>query len=151
MSKVSDVYDDFLAALGDLFPSKTYISNPYSLEDNKYPFLIDGYGLRVDDESDNAAVFNFFNTSHTFTVILTRELKRMESDSVPVHDVVKLLKEDVFSLKTALYNSADISSDIELINFGTVSGVNFLLTDNNSFMSIEASFLVVINEQAANC
>lgn len=151
MSKISTVYDAFLTHLGTLFPSKTYIPNPYSIEDNKTPYLIDGYGLRIDDETDTAQQFNYFSSAHTFTVIFTRELKRMESDSQPVHVVAKLLKEDVFTLKKESYDGNVISDDIDKVDYSTVSGINFILTDNNSFMSIEASFLVVINEQAVNC
>lgn len=153
MSKFSDAYDAIKGQLIDLFPGKTYIPNPYSLEDNIDRFLLNGVGLRVDEESDVNSQFNFFTSSHAFTVIFTRELKRLESDVDPVHEVVKLLKEDVFSLKKEFYDSGNITlpADIDLINFGATSGVTTFLVGNNSFLSIESTLLVVIREQATNC
>lgn len=153
MSNLTTVYDAFLARLVTLFPAKTYIPNPYSLEDNIISHLRDGYGLRVDEETDTNTQFNFFTGIHSFTVILTRELIRTENDVDAVHTVVKLLKEDVFALKLSLYDNDTLTSPKvhDKIDFGSVSGINFIITDNNNFLSIEATFLIQLREQAANC
>lgn len=154
MSKISLAYDSFMDKLEELFPNKTYIPNPYSIEDNKHNFLVDGYGLKMDGETSILGRFNFDNTSHVFTVVFSKEVLRMDSDSTPVHDSVKSLKEDVFTLKKEIYDSGTLnatSGAIDVISFSSTSPISFTIGDLNNYISIEASFSVVISEQASNC
>lgn len=153
MSKFSTAYDAIKSKLEAVFIGKTYIPNAYSLEDNAIGFLRNGYGVRLDEETDVASQFNYFTTRHAFTVLFTRELVRIESDLDPLHAVVKALKEDVFTLKKEFYDSGNllVPTDIDLIDFQGVSGVTTFLAGNNSFMSIECTLSVMIREQATNC
>lgn len=154
MSNFNEVYDAIIEKLKELFPTKQRIPNPYSLEDNAVFVFVDGYGIRIDEESPFVGQFNFDATNHNVTIILTRELIRKENDYEAVDAVVKLLKDDALTLKKEFYDKGSLGIDtnkLDLINFSQSSAISFFFGDKNKYMSMEVSFTIAISEQATNC
>jgi hypothetical protein len=148
MSKISTVYDQVLTELGTLFSGKTRIPNAYSLVDNNFQFLRDGWGLKIGTSSPAESEFKSFNRSHTFSVVLSREVIRTDSDADPIDVVTKAILEDVYTLERRFmdYDQLSIEADIEIIEQGNNSGIEFFIGDDFSFASIEADFNINIRE-----
>ncbi len=148
MSKISTVYDQVLTELNTLFSTKTRIPNAYSLIDNNDNFLRDGWGLVLGSSSPAPSEFKSFNREFTFTVVLSREVIRLDSDSATIDTVSKALLEDAYTMERRFmdYDQLSIEADIEIIRQGNNSGVEFFIGDNFSFASLEADFIINIRE-----
>ena len=149
MSKVSTIYDQLIGTtIPTLLPNHTRVPNPYSLEDNSDNFLRQGWGLKIGTSTPAESEFKSFNNERTFTIVLTREIIRLDSDSETIDTAVKLLLEDVFELQKRLLNPDQITieSDVELIDISNVSGVEFVQGDKFNFAAMEADFLINIRE-----
>lgn len=149
MSKVSTIYDQLVdVTIPAVLPNHTRIPNAYSLEDNSDNFTRQGWGLRVGTSTPAESEFKAFNNERTFTIVLTREIIRLDSDSDTVDTAVKLLLEDVYELQKRLLNPDQIAieSDVEQIDISNVSGIEFVTGDKFNFAAIEADFLINIRE-----
>lgn len=148
MSKVSTVYDQVLTELNTLFSLKTRIPNAYSLVDNNAQFLKDGWGLKIGTSTPAESEFKSFNRSNTFTVVLAREVIRVDSDASVIDDVTKDILEDIYTLEKRFldYDQLAIEADIEIIEAGNNSGVDFFFGQDFNFASIEADFSINIRE-----
>ena len=153
MSKFTTVYNTLIALPGVLFTGadvKTEIPNPYSLEDNPQQFLYKSWGLRVESadrlpaRSDNCHLA----IAHNFTYVLTYEILRLDTDITEFHDKVKALKEDAQKLSMRLHREDELSitSDISIIEVGSVSEIIFVQADKTKLISIEIPFTITIRE-----
>ncbi len=149
MSKVSTIYDQLKdTILPALLPNHTRIPNAYSLPDNDEGLLRQSWGLRVNTANPSDSEFKAFNVVRTFTVVLTREVVDLESQFDSIDNASKELLEDVVTLQKRLINPDQIAieSDIELIDLGNISGIEFVQGDKYNFAFIEADFLINIRE-----
>jgi len=148
MSSISTAYDTILSTLVALFPTKTRIRNAIIVTDNPVTFLRDGWGLRVDDQSLTPSEFCKFETIRVFTLVLTREIVRTDSQYTQIDEANKLLLEDVYTAQKDFYNidRLGIPHDISRIELAGTSGVAEVTSGKNNFKSIEVYFNVHIRE-----
>ena len=146
MSKISTVYDYYVSQVASLFPSKTRIANPYSLEDNSSQFLRDGYGIRLG--ASNLANVDMKTIYHGYDFIVTfcAEVVRMEHDETAFDSVVKQLNEDVFTLRKDFYDIDNNNVNIDQINLASTDPVGFFVAGKNNFLFIETSITTNISE-----
>jgi len=147
-SKISVTYDAVITMLETLFPNKTRIPNTYSITDNSDLFMRDGYGLRVDGSSFSESEFCNFSRLREFTVTLTRELLRDESDYLPYDVTVKLILEDVYTLQKNFLNANQLGQEasIEKIDFSNTSAIEEFKTDQNNFLSMDVTFPLQVTD-----
>jgi hypothetical protein len=148
MSKISTVTDTILLKLAELFPTKTRIPNAYSLVDNNKQFLTDGYGLRIGSAEFNEFEFCNFVVNRTFTIVLTREMFRIDSDTEATDAIVKELLESVYSVQSLLYsyNELGIEESILKVDIGSVSGIETFYNEKQNFLSMTCDFQIQIKE-----
>lgn len=153
MSKISTVYDYFITQLATLFSEKTRIPNPYSIEDNNVQFIQDGYGLKVNGNVLALAQFNQITTDHTFSIVISKEVFRLESDSQGMDTAIKSLEEDIFKVREFFYNidCNGLPESIDLINLGPTDSTEFFFGPKNKFIFSEVNLIVKISEVFATC
>lgn len=149
MSKISTITDTILLKLAELFPNRTRIPNSYSLVDNNKRFLSDGYGLRVGSAEFNEFEFCNFVVNRTFTVVFTREMFRLDSDTDATDAIVKELLESVYSVQSLFYsyNELGIEESILKVDIGSVSGIETFYNEKQNFLSMTCDFQFQIKEE----
>jgi len=148
MSKVSTIYDACLTTLATLFSTKTRIPNPYSLPDNHQPLLVNGYGLRVDSSTQVSGEFCNFVTDRTFTIIVTRELIKLDSKQDGFDTVIKNLLEDVYTIQKRFYNvdTLGLTNTIDNVVLASTSNVLEVNSGKFNFLAVEVPVIVTIRE-----
>jgi len=148
MSNVSTIYDQIVLKLGELFPSKTRIPFPYSLEDNNKNFLSDGYGLIIGSASFESLEVCNRMVSQSITVVFTQEVFRTDSDEVVIDDIVKAISEDINSTQGLFYayDELEIEANIAKVDIVSISGVETVKGDKQDFLTRSAEFNFYITE-----
>lgn len=151
MSKISTVYDGILTRLSSLLPSGssyTRIPNSYNLDKNPIHLLIQGYGLRYDGASPSAVEFHQFANYHDFTIILSREVMKTDTEITQLDTACKALLENATSLQKDFYNISELSlpDDIRQVNLGNISSIQDLDLNKKNFKYIEVTFSILIAE-----
>jgi hypothetical protein len=151
MSKISTVYDTLLATVGTLLPSGsgyTRIPNPNNLEDNMIQFMRKGYGLVYSGGNQAEGEICNFVIEHTFTVILTREVVKLDSQTDQLDAVNKALLEDAYKLQNDIYNVDEIGipNDITQVLLGSIGSISDVIIGKKYFKSIEVNFDIQVTE-----
>lgn len=148
MSNVTTIYNTILSELAKLYKNKTRIPNAYSLVDNNKNFLTDGYGLVIGDASYEEFEFCNFVVNRTITIVLTKEMFRVDSATSETDDVSIKLLEDIYELQSLFYSYDElgIQENILKIDIGSVTGVESFFNDKQNFISMSASFQFFIKE-----
>lgn len=150
MSKTSNILDELRIAIPALpsFSEKIEIPNPYSLADNDVNTVRNGYGIPVGPASPGFGEFKSFTQERDFTIILTRQVFATAHDQEPLVDATKLLLDDMFEVSKDVLSvdQLGIETQIEKVDQGTISGVEFIEADNFSLISMSASFIFTVRE-----
>lgn len=148
MSNVSVIYDTLTCKIGELFPVSTRIPNAYSLEDNNKRLMENGYGIRIGSADFQEFEFCNFVVNRTITVVFTRELFRLDSQTDQTDEIVKELMENVYQTQKLLYsyNELGIEESILKVDIGSVSGIETFLKDKQNFLSMTCDFQIQIKE-----
>jgi hypothetical protein len=148
MSKVTAVYDALVQELETLYPNKTRIPYPYSLQDNNLRFLIDGYGMTIGSSTFEQFEFCNFMNARDVSVVITKEVFRTDSDAHVIDDITKSLLEDIYEVQKLFYsyNELGVPNDIAKVEIGSVSEVEEVISGKQSFLSMTASFQFFIIE-----
>lgn len=149
MSNASVVYEKILSEIQTLFPEKSRIPYPYSLEDNQSHFLANGYGLKVGSAEYEPLEFSNFVVARNIAVVVTREVFRTDSDEVVIDDIVKALMDDIYVVQRKLYEmdaTSGNSLQVIKVDVGSVSGVQTVTSSNSKFLSMEAEFSFKITD-----
>jgi hypothetical protein len=147
-SKITTIYNAIVTELGTIFPSKTRIPNAYDLENNPFNMLVDGYGLRIDDSSLYRPVLRTSGQARSFTVIITRQVVRTDTNATIIDTEAKAILEDANTLILSMEDSDQINanSSIDRIDFSGSSGIELLGASRSQFISVEVTFNVQYKE-----
>lgn len=149
MSKITTAYNALLTAVGVLFPSKTRIFDPYDLSNNPSHYLRDSWGVKKNGMEAGANEICNITEVHNYSIILVREIVRLEAETT-LFDVAYLaLEEDVVLLRQRLFSVDQIlvGSSIRSIDLSTVSGVEINYFEKGIFISMEVNFNISITEE----
>ena len=149
MSNNSVVFDRLLVLLVGLFPTKTRIPYPYELIENNKRFLENGYGLIIGSSTFEPTEFCSYVNSKEVTVVFTKEVYRTDSDAVVIDDIVKSLMEDIDKTQREFFNANElgIPANIMRVDITSISGVEQVIGDKQSFLSMRCSFNFLIQEK----
>lgn len=153
MTKISTIYDAVRTALASKLTGKTEIPNPYSLSDNPIQFLKNGYGVVIGDGSPASfQVYCLDAEARTFTVILTREVYRLEVDNTNLIAESKNLLEDIRTVKDDFLAHDQIASTdkIQKIDYTGGSGINFVSAGKHNLIYADISFSIEYTETIKN-
>lgn len=149
VTSITTAYNAIVTRLGYLYSSNSSynrLGDPYDLANNKDIFLRKGYGIRYDGASVGDSVFNEFAMSHIFTVVLSRELMKLEGQTTPDDDVTLSLLEDVVSVQKDFYHQSElgVGTDISKIDLGEVSAIEKVNVEKVKFKTVSVSFNFLI-------
>lgn len=148
-SNITTVYNTTKTAINTLIGTgRTRIPNPYNLEANNKSYLENGWGLKVGSKVQRDGEFGTFVVDQILTVVLTRQIKRLETDSTSQDAIFVAMLEDVYTLQKDFYNNDEMGmpNNVRMISLGTVSGIEPFLTDKLNFFGLEAEFIFTIAE-----
>ena len=148
-SKITDVYNRIIVVLDTLFPSKTRIPYPYSIERNNSRLMIDGYGLLVGSSTFEELEWCGFLNSRSIGVVFTRSLFKVDSSTLETDNLIKAMLEDVYTVQESFYNynELDIPAKIARVDITDVSEPEEVNAENSSFLSMTANFNFFIYEK----
>jgi hypothetical protein len=149
MTKITTIYDTVRAALATILTGKLEIPNPYSLPDNPIQFLKNGYGVVIGDGTPGSfQVYCLDNEARTFTVILTREVYRLEVDNANLITESKNLLEDIRKVKNDMLanDQLAINETIQKIDYAGGSGINFVSAGKHNLIYADISFSIEYTE-----
>jgi len=148
MSNITDVYNAILSELVTLYPNKTKIPNPYSLQDNPSNFLKNGYGLTIESTTREDGEIKNIVLEYNFTIVLTKEIVRTDSDDEKIDDNTILLLEDLFEGQKRFYqvDQLGVADKIRIIELGTATNYETFVTGDNNFISGSFEAAIQITE-----
>jgi len=153
MSNIADAYDIIISELTAEFVGKTRIPNAYALEINNMMLLKNGWGLRVNEASKQNLSYCRRSMQRSFSVVVTREILRLESDQVLMDDSVVNLLEDIVLAEQRIYNATTLLDQINgvtKVDLTDSTGISFVITENHSFAFMELNFIIVTEEDYNN-
>jgi hypothetical protein len=148
MSDVSTIYDEVLVELAALYPNKKRLYNSYNLNDNPSYVLEDGYGLAIGAGTFVDAEFNSVWENTSFIVPLTVQVIKTQENVTLMDDAIKTLLENLKSLQVLFCRSDQlgIQSNIESIQLGGRSAVEFILGDSEQFVTISQTLEITYSD-----
>ncbi len=147
-TKITTVYDAIITKLGTLYPSKTRLPIPENIQANNALFLVDGYGIRIDNISHSTPEFCSILSEYSVTIILTRELWILDTD-VSNDDTVKknLLEDNLLAVKMLNdVSKLNLGNNADSFTIRSNSGIKTLGIDKKKFKYIELNFNFKIRE-----
>lgn len=151
MSRFSTVYDRLIVVLDSLMSSTSgyyRIPNVDDLKDNQVGFLRKGYGLRYNGAAPEEGEFHTFVNNHNMSVVLSREVVKLDGQVEAFDTGVRNLLEDAYTVQKDFLNADQIGEEtsIRLIKFESISGVKNVIAGKGNFKTIDVNFNVLISE-----
>lgn len=149
-TKITTIYTQIRSVLSSLLTNKTEIPNPYSLENNTELFLKNGWGVLIGGAVNSPMnIIKDDIESREFTVIISRQIFRLESDTSIMPSESLTLLEDIRTVKNDFldFDQIAIENSIEKIEFSSASGIQFLQVGNFSFLYASITFIIDYSEQ----
>ena len=148
--KIISIYDQVRSELTTLFPGKTEIVRPGSLENNVTLFLKNGWGVII-GESGDGVVDTLCNRSEArnISIVLTNEVFQIDNSNTNDIEITKAQLIDFEKIKDKFENPLQlgIADKIQQINFENQSEVEFKIFDKFNFISGRISFSFEITEE----
>lgn len=143
MSKITQVYDAFVARVVAVLPSHLRLSDPYLFLKNTDAEKRQGYGVRVGPgEHTGNNVSCDIILRQEIVLVLTRIMYAHETESTVKADVEKLLLEDLFLVISDVESnpSLQIPNIVLSSAYQSHGGIEFLGNDRDGILKIEAIF-----------
>lgn len=143
MSKITTLYDDFIARIVAVLPNHLRLSDPYLFQKNTDSEKRQGFGLRFGpgNHTGNNLSCDIL-LQQEFTLVLTRISQGRELESAKKAEAEKQLMEDLFLVISDVENSPQLS-DPQVVVFGAYvshGGIEFIQGDRDDLLKVEAQF-----------
>jgi hypothetical protein len=149
MSNVSDCYDAFVARIEAVLPNHTRLSNPYEIEQNIEPLMIQGWGLGMGASTNtNRELSCRVSIRRQFSLVLTRKFYALEADAESKASTEKELLEDQLLVIKDLCSNSDLSGLIGVVDFESDGGIEQVYGEKDQFLALRSTFTAEIWEQA---
>ena len=140
MSNITIVYDSIRTTMDAIFTAgnaKTKIPNAYIIEENPRGLLKNGWGLTTGASDKGEFDFKSILQVGAFDIVLTRELLRLDSNTIITEDVEKLLLEDCKLIQNRFeqQDQLGLESNIEQISAGPRSSIDVFPKENETFLT----------------
>lgn len=151
MSRVSTVYDQMITVLNSLMSSAAgyyRIPNVENLEDNIELVLRKGYALQYRGAAAEQGEFHTFVNNHAFSVVLTREVMKLDTQVTAYDTAIKAMLDDAYTVQRDFMNADQIGADssIRLITCDSIGPVKDVQSEKGRFKSISVDFNILISE-----
>jgi len=148
MSKVTTAYRAIVSRFEELYPHKTRLHNPYSLESNPDICKKDGWGLKVLDAENFVNEFCTLSIKRTFTIVVVKNFITLSSKEDGFDAVTLSILEDQQLACAKLFSKEElgVENDVDMIEITSISGVNELVSDEKKYLFSEVTFTILISE-----
>ena len=141
MSNITTIYNAFKLELTTLFPNKTLIPNPYSINDNNDNLLKDGYGLRYGPAGlPSFDLPTFQGYSREIIVPFTKQIYRTDGNLSSFEVAQLAMLEDQNTLINSLAKNRTFDDSVVSVEFTSDSGIEFIFDGKFNFLLMETSF-----------
>ena len=149
MSKISIIYDKLREIIPTILVGRTELPNPYSLINNPSIFLKKGWGLAVSEgvKSEIETYCHDFET-RTFTIVITDHLASLNNSHEAMAVKTKDILEEIRSVKNRFlaFDQITIDDSIEKIEFESCSGLEFLASNDVSYLVASITIAIDFSE-----
>jgi hypothetical protein len=148
MSKITTAYNAILTSTSALFPSKTRLHNPYTVEENPDLVRKDSWGLKVNDGNRQDIEYCNLSIERAFTFILLRQLVTLAGKEDGFDAITLALLEDQQSFCNLIFSPSEIGepNSIDRIEISNISGIQELATGEKKYLFCEVSFNITLSE-----
>lgn len=148
MSKISTVYSALISEIETLFPNKTRLHNPYSLDENPDLVRKDSWGLKVEGASREEIEYCNLSLSRTFTMVFLRQFVSLAGKEDGFDAVTLGILEDQQSFSQLIFSPSElgVEPDIVRIEIESISGIQELATGEKKYLFGEITFNITISE-----
>ena len=149
MSNISVIYDKLREIIPTIVTGRVELVNPYDIVNNPRPFLQSGWGLVIGEGSPSEIdIMCRDYESRIFTIVLTDNLITLGNTHEAMSVASKAMIENIRLLKDRLieFDQLGIDSNIEQIRFVSSSGIEFLNSEEVSYLISSITVLVDFSE-----
>jgi hypothetical protein len=142
-SRISKIYDWFLSEVAAALPDHSELMDPDDLTENPDGLLAKGYGITIGagQNTNRCIEANAYYYQRDFTIILTRDLVRLQADSDSRKEKWKNILEDLHLVLQRLTGSYSIVEGTSVISFkneySSDSGPRATVINGNDYVFIE--------------
>lgn len=148
MSKITGVYDAFVARVKALLPNHLQLSDPYNFLKNTASEYRQGFGVRVGPGENTGEILSCnLILRQNFDLVITRLVTARETERDNKAVIEKSLLEDLFLIINDTESEPTLASSSVLgADFVSHSGIEFVKGDRDDILSIIASFRIRYRE-----
>lgn len=148
MSKITDVYSAIIDKIETIFPNKTRLHNPYTLEENPDLVRKDSWGLRVEAANREELEYCNLSLSRTFTIVFVRQFVSLAGKEDGFDATTIGILEDQQTFANAFYSPTELGEQaaIDRIDFSNISGIQELASGEKKYLYGEITFNILISE-----
>ena len=145
MTKIESAYNSIIEACNDLYPMKSRLHNPYTLEENPDVIKKDSWGIRTNGANREEQDLCNLSLNRSFTFILIRQLVSLAGKEDGFDSITVKLLNDQQSFLERFYKSDNLGNldNIDLVEIGDVSGIQSLVTDEKKYLFCEITFSII--------
>lgn len=126
-TKVTELHDNLLERLVNLYPNSTRLPNAYDLEKNADAFKFDGYGIKIGPATNaQTTLSNIVGINREFSVIFVTNVIAREADIESRSYQEKILMENIFTLINDIETDETLNGAASDTQYVSDSGVNFV-------------------------
>lgn len=150
MSNITIIYDKLREIIPTIVTGRAELPNPYSLINNPNLYLKKGWGLTIGEgvESEIGTYCDDFET-RTFDIVLTDHLATLNNTHELMAAASKSLMENIRALKNRFidFDQLTINESIEKISFVSSSGIEFLVSNEVSYLVASITIAIDYSEE----
>jgi hypothetical protein len=106
MSRISQIYDNFLALTAGQLPNHKQIPDPYNVDENMERILEQGFGIGFGPGTNTARLIGCkLSRQVELNLIITRIMSTTRHDLTTLGNIQKALHEDLFLVEKELYKN----------------------------------------------
>jgi len=136
------ICDALITRLAAALPSHTRLPNAYKPEENSSLYLKQAYGVAIGSGIDTRRSLSCqMSTSRSFVIKIARKYYARENDGASKFVTEKALLEDLKLVRTSLEKTNPIEATIKS-DYAGDGGIEYVQTEDDSFMMIQAVFAV---------
>jgi hypothetical protein len=143
MSKITDIYNAWVALITAELPSYRRLPNPYAADANANVILNKGFGIAVGGGTNTERNLGCkLSISRDFGIILTKQIAKTDHDTSGRADQEKALFEDQYALIKAVEQDPDLGGTAAKAYYVSDGGLEILDLETGRYFVLATQFNV---------
>ena len=147
MSRITEIYDAIVSVLSTELTGYTRLPNPYSVDQNTFLYLQNGYGLAIGPGVDTERYVGCLITwRRDFTIIVVNQITTTMNNTDAKVIIEKGLLDAHDGLRKAIYLNSTLGGKAIKATLTDDQGVSFIDADALKFIAVEMTVSVEYQE-----